>query len=81
MALGVSPRGTGVGIMRQKNWRLVIVGAVLIILAAAFFMYMMGMAPKSNDPKMLMQTVGMVSGVVGGIAVAMILFGLIGRKV
>ncbi len=68
--------------MRQKNWRLVIVGAVLIVLAAAFFLFMMGMAPKSNDPKTMMETVGMVSGVVIGIALVMIaLFGLIGKKV
>jgi hypothetical protein len=66
--------------MRQKNWRLVIVGGVLIVLAAGFFLYMMGMAPRSNDPQSLMQTVGMVSGGVGGIAVAMMIFGLIGKK-
>jgi|HubBroStandDraft_5_1064220.scaffolds.fasta_scaffold97625_2 hypothetical protein len=66
--------------MRQKNWRLVIVGGVLIVLAAGFFLYMMGMAPKSNDPQSLMQTVGMVSGGVGGIAVVMVIFGLIGKK-
>ncbi len=67
--------------MRQKNWRLVIVGAVLVALAAAFFLYMTGMAPKSNDPKTLMQTVGMVSGAVEGIALVMIALGLIGKKV
>jgi hypothetical protein len=66
--------------MRQKNWRLVIVGGVLIVLAAGFFLYMMGMAPRSNDPQSLMQTVGMVSGGVGGIAVVMMIFGLIGKK-
>ncbi len=66
--------------MRRKNWRLVIVGGVLVVLAAGFFLYMMGLAPKSNDPQSLMQTVGMVSGGVGGIAVAMMIFGLIGRK-
>ncbi|HEX4861008.1 MAG TPA: hypothetical protein VFV07_07205 [Rhizomicrobium sp.] len=66
--------------MRQKNWRLVIEGGVLIVLAAGFFLYMMGMAPKSNDPQSLMQTVGMVSGGVGGIAVVMMIFGLIGKK-
>lgn len=66
--------------MRQKNWRLVIVGGVLIVLAAGFFLYMMGMAPKSNDPESLMQTVGMVSGGVGGIAIVMMIFGLIGKK-
>jgi thioredoxin reductase len=67
--------------MRQKNWRLVIVGAVLVALAAAFFLHMMGMAPKSNDAKTLMQTVGMVSGAVEGIALVMIALGLIGKKV
>jgi len=66
--------------MRQKNWRLVIVGAVLIALAAAFFLYMMGMAPKSNDPKTLMETVVTVSGGVAGLALVMIAFGLIGKK-
>jgi hypothetical protein len=67
--------------MRKRNWRLVIVGAVLVALAAVFFLYMMGMAPKSNDPKTLMQTVGMVSGAVEGIALVMIVLGLIGKKV
>jgi hypothetical protein len=66
--------------MRKRNWRLVIVGAVLVALAAAFFLYMMGMAPKSNDPKTLMQTVGMVSGAVEGIALVMIVLGLLGKK-
>ena len=66
--------------MRRTNWRLVIVGGVLIVLAAGFFLVMLGMAPKSNDPKTMLQTVGEVSGVVGGIAVAMIVAGLIGRK-
>jgi hypothetical protein len=66
--------------MRQTNWRLVIVGAALIVLAAGFFLYMMGLAPKSNDPRALMQTVGEVSGVVGGLSLVMIVVGLIGRK-
>lgn len=67
--------------MRQKNWRLVIVGGVLIVLAIGFFLFMMAMAPKSHDPAAMMRTVGQVSGGVGGIAVMMVLFGLIGRKV
>jgi hypothetical protein len=66
--------------MRQKNWRLVIVGLILVAAAAGFFVYMMGMAPKSSDPKSLMQTVGMVSGGVGGLAIVMIVFGLLGKK-
>jgi len=66
--------------MRQRNWRLIIVGLVLIVAAAGFFLFMMGMAPRSNDPKAMMETVGEVSGAVGGIAVVMVVFGLIGRK-
>ena len=66
--------------MRRKNWRLVIVGSVLIVLAVGFYFYMLTMAPRSTDPKALMQTVGQVSGVVCGISVAMILIGLIGKK-
>ena len=41
---------------------------------------MMGMIPRSNDPAALMSTVGQVSGVVGGISIAMIIVGLIGKK-
>ena len=67
--------------MRQKNMRLVIVGAVLAVLAVGFFLYMMGMAPKSNDPQAMLTTVGQVSGVVGAIGLVMIAVGLIGKKV
>ncbi len=66
--------------MRQKNWRVIIVGAVLLVLAAAFFLFMMTIAPKSNDPVALMQIVGQVSGAVAGLSLVMIVFGLIGKK-
>jgi hypothetical protein len=67
--------------MRRKNWRIVIVGLVLIVLALAFFLFMLSFASKSNDPVALMQTVGTVSGVVGGISLVMIIIGLIGKRV
>ena len=67
--------------MRRRNWRIIIVGFVLMILALGFFLFMLTMAPKSNDPAAVMQTVGTVSGVVGGISVVMIIVGLIGKKV
>jgi hypothetical protein len=67
--------------MREKNWRIVIVGFVLIVMAIAFYFYMLSIAPKSTDPVAMMQTVGQVSGVVGGISLAMIIVGLIGKKV
>jgi hypothetical protein len=66
--------------MRRKNIRLIATGLVLLVAAAGFFFYMLGMAPRSNDPRALMETVGQVSGVVGGISIVMIVFGLIGRK-
>ena len=66
--------------MRRRNWRLIIVGVALIGAAAGFFAYMAALAPKSNDPAVMMQTVGQVSGVVCGIALVMLLFGLIGKR-
>ena len=67
--------------MRQKNMRLVIVGSVLIAMAIGFYLFMLSIAPRSNDPASLMQTVGQVSGVVSGLSIVMIIFGLIGKKV
>ena len=66
--------------MRQKNWRVVIVGGVLIGLALVFVLVMMGLAPQSTDPQTLMETVGATAGVVIGVSVAMIIYGLIGKK-
>jgi hypothetical protein len=67
--------------MRQKNWRVVIVGGIVVVLAIGFFLFMMGLAPQSNDPQALMTIVGQVSGVVGAIGIAMAIYGLVGRKV
>jgi len=67
--------------MRKRNWRVVIVGIALIVLAVLFFFFMLSTAPRSNDPVGLMRTVGTVSGVVGGLAIVMMVVGLIGKKV
>jgi hypothetical protein len=67
--------------MRKKNWRVVVVGIVLFVLGVLFYFFMLSTASKSNDPVDLMRTVGTVSGVVCGLAIAMILVGLIGKKV
>ncbi len=66
--------------MRRKNWRIIIVGLVLIVSALVFFFFMLSVASKSNDPVALMQTVGTVAGVVGGISLVMIIIGLIGKR-
>jgi len=67
--------------MRRKNWRIVIVGFVFIVIAVAFYFYMLSIASKSNDPVALMQTVGQVAGAVGGLSLVMIIIGLIGKRV
>ena len=66
--------------MRQRNIRLVTVGSGLFLAAIAFFMFMLSIASRSTNPVELMQTVGTVSGVVGGLAIAMAVMGLVGRK-
>lgn len=62
------------------NLRVVITGAVMIVLALGFFFYMTSFIPRSNDPAGMMQTVGEVSGAVGAIGLVMILFGAFRRK-
>jgi hypothetical protein len=71
----------GFAVMRRKNLRVVIVGVVLFVLAIAFFLVMMSLAPKSNDPVELLRVAGTVSGVVIGLSIAMIVGGQIGTKV
>jgi hypothetical protein len=66
--------------MRRTNWRMAVVGIVLLVAAAAFFVGMLGAAPGSNNPVALMQTVGQVSGVVGSIGLVLAVIGLIGRR-
>lgn len=67
--------------MRRRNWRVVIAGFVLFIIALGFYFFLQSIAPNSSDPVALMQTVGTVTGVVVGISLVMITIGLIGKKV
>jgi len=66
--------------MQHRNLRMMAVGSVLLALAIAFFLFMLSIASRSTDPAELMRTVGTVSGVVGGLAIAMIVVGRIGKK-
>jgi hypothetical protein len=66
--------------MRGKNWRLIVVGAVLLAAAAGFFLYMLSIQHRSNDPAAMMQTVGMVSGGIAGLALIMLVLGLLGIR-
>ena len=67
--------------MRRRNWRIVVVGFVLIVISLAFYFFMLSVASKSNDPVALMQTVGTVAGAIGGLSLAMIIIGLLGKRV
>jgi len=63
------------------NLRVVLTGVLMIVLALGFFFGMaVALAPKSNDPAAMMQTVGTVSGAVGGIGLVMVVFGVLRKK-
>jgi hypothetical protein len=66
--------------MPARNTRFIVVGAVMIGAAVGFFLYMASAAGSSNDPQALMQTVGQVSGAIGGIGAVMIVLGALGRN-
>jgi hypothetical protein len=67
--------------MRRRNWRVILSGFVLIILALGFYLFMLTVASQSTDPVEFMKTVGTVSGVLAGISIVMIILGLVGKKV
>ena len=66
--------------MRARNWRVLATGLVVMAAAVAFFLGMQTTAPRSTDPVELMRTVGLVSGVAGGIGLMMVIIGLVGRR-
>ena len=59
----------------SRHQRVVLASGLLLVLALAFFVAMLSMASRSNNPAELMRTVGMVSGAVGSLAVAMVTIG------
>ena len=67
--------------MREKNWRFIGAGALLIVLSLAFFVGMLGMAARSSDPVGLMRTVGEVVGVLSGLSLALIAAGVVGKRI
>lgn len=67
--------------MRRRNWRIVITGFIFIVMAIGFFLFMMTIAPQSTDPVEFLRLVGSASGTVIGISFALIIVGLIGKKV
>jgi hypothetical protein len=55
-------------------------GVLLVVVAVGFFFGMQTMMPRSTDPRGMMETVGQVSGVAGGLGLVMIAYGLIRRR-
>jgi hypothetical protein len=66
--------------MRRRNWRLVLTGIVLIILALVFYFLMLSSASSSTGPAALMEIVGGIAGAAFGVSILFILIGLIGKK-
>lgn len=66
--------------MRQRNWRLVIVGIFFIILAFAIFIIVPSLGVYSTDPVEFTRLIGRISEIIIAVSVALIIFGLIGTK-
>jgi hypothetical protein len=66
--------------MRQRNWRLVIVGIFFIVIGFAIFLFVPSLGVYSTDPVEFTRLIGQVAQFVIGVSVALIIFGLIGKK-
>jgi hypothetical protein len=67
--------------MRERNWRLVRVGGVLLAFAVVVFVAMLVIFPPSPDTAEMIHRLGQITGAVGGAGVALMIVGLIGKKV
>ena len=66
--------------MRDRNWRLVRVGGVMLGFAVVVFVAMLVIAPPSPDNAEMIRQVGQITGAVGGVGVALMIIGLAGKK-
>jgi hypothetical protein len=66
--------------VRKRNYRFVAAGLFLIVVAAVFFLSMLGLAPQSNDPAQMLKVAGQAAGVATGVGLAVAIIGLVGRK-
>jgi hypothetical protein len=66
--------------MRRRNWRVVIAGVLLLVMAVVFYNILSTMAPQSTDPVEMMGIAGSIAGTAIGIGVVMMLIGLLGKK-
>lgn len=66
--------------MRKRNWRLVIMGIFLIVIAFAIFLFVPSLGAYSTDPVEFTRLIGQVAQVIIGVSVALIVIGVIGKK-
>lgn len=66
--------------MRQRNWRLVIVGIFFIVIGFAVFLFVPSLGAYSTDPVEFTRLIGQIAQVIIGVSVALIVIGLIGKK-
>jgi len=66
--------------MRQRNWRLVIVGIFFIVIGFAVFLFVPSLGAYSTDPVEFTRLIGQIAQFIIGVSVALIIFGLIGAK-
>lgn len=64
--------------MHKRNWRFVFTGVFFLIIAVFFFT--IPLAENSTNPQAFREIIGQVTGVAGGVSVALILIGLIGKN-
>ena len=72
-------RRNGAPLWRALPW-VWLAGVGVALLALVLFVAMSMIAPRSNDPVTVMRLIGQVCGAIGGVSVAMIILGLIGKK-
>jgi Ni,Fe-hydrogenase I cytochrome b subunit len=66
--------------MLSINVRVVVTGAVVVLLAVGFFLGMATLTPKSNNPVAMLWTVGDASGVLSAVGIVMMIYGIVRKK-
>jgi len=67
--------------MRQRNWLAIIIGTVLIILAVVLFLGMAALVSQHVALPSDLEKTGAFAGAMAGVALVILVYGLIGKKV
>jgi len=66
--------------MRQKNWPLIIIAVILVVLAVGLFFGISILVSQGTALPSDMEKTGQISGALIGIALVLLVYGLIGKK-